>query len=167
MSQTTSTPPDVNPEQAAYQPPGPNPALRRLDRFVGTWKMTGRTLDSDVDNVFAETSFDWLDGGHFMTQRFKADFIGMPIRSLEVIGYDPATDTFPSTVYASMAGVPLPYRWTIEGDELTIRAETLNATFHGRWNEDGTLFSGGWRPDPGHENEPGNVAYDIAGGRAV
>jgi hypothetical protein len=32
------------------QPPGPDPALQRLDRFVGTWEMKGRTLDSDVDN---------------------------------------------------------------------------------------------------------------------
>jgi hypothetical protein len=28
-----------------------------------------------------------------------------------------------------------------------------------------THFSGGWRGDPGHENDPGNVAYDVSGGR--
>ena len=27
------------------QPPEPDPALRRLDRFVGTWEVRGRTLD--------------------------------------------------------------------------------------------------------------------------
>ena len=90
----------------------------------------------------------------------------MDIQSLEVIGYDPTTGTFPSTVYANMAPMPLPYRWQIDGDELTINAEALGATFRGRWNEDGTVFSGGWRPDPGHENDPGNVPYDISGSRA-
>jgi hypothetical protein len=34
-----------------HQPPGPDPALKRLDPFMGTWDMRGRTLDSDVDNV--------------------------------------------------------------------------------------------------------------------
>jgi hypothetical protein len=53
----------------------------------------------------------------------------------------------------------------IDGDDLTIKAEALGATFRGRWNEDGTVFSGGWRPDPGHEFDPGNVPNDIAGSR--
>ena len=114
---------------------GPDPALRTLDRFVGDWEMKGRTLDSDVDNVTARTSFEWLPGGHFLVQRFAADFIGMDIQSLEVIGYDPTTRTFPSTVYANMAPMPLPYRWQIDGDELTIKAEALGATFRGRWND--------------------------------
>ena len=146
--------------------PGPDPALRRFDRFVGTWEMKGRTLDSDVDNITARTTFEWLPGGHFLLQRFSADFVGMDIKSHEVIGYDPATGTFPSTVYSNMAPMPLPYRWAIDGDELTIKAEAPSATFQGRWNEDGTVFSGGWRPDPGHEDDPGNVPYDISGSRA-
>ncbi len=150
---------------AEQGPPKPHPALKRLDRLVGTWDMTGRTLNSDTDNVKGRTTFEWLPGGFFLQQRFHADFAGYDIQSLEVIWYDPETDTFPSTVYASMAGTPLPYRYEVNGDNLKITAETLNATFHGNWKEDGT-FSGGWRPDPGHENDPGNVAYDIWGSRA-
>jgi hypothetical protein len=161
---STATEPAAN---AALQTPGPDPALRKLERFVGTWEMKGRTLDSKVDNVTARTTFEWLPGGHFLLQRFSADFIGMDIQSFEVIGYDPATGTFPSTVYANMAPMPLPYRWTIDGDGLTIKAEAIGATFRGRWNADGTVFSGGWRPDPGHENDPGNVPYDISGSRAT
>lgn len=161
QNHAAETAPDASPPM-----PGPHPALRKLDRFVGSWTMTGRTLDSDVDNVRAKASFEWLPGGHFLAQRFEADFMGMEIRSFEVIGYDPATETYPSTVYANMAGMPLPYRWEIDGDELKITAEALGSTFRGRWNEDGTVFSGGWRPDPGHENDPGNVPYDIAGRRA-
>jgi hypothetical protein len=156
---------DVN-AAAAGQPPAPNPALRRLDRYVGTWDMTGRTLGSDVDNVKGQTTFEWLPGGFFLQQRFRADFAGYDIQSLEVIWYDPETDTFPSTVYASMAGTPLPYRYEVDGNNLKITAESLGATFRGTWSEDGTAFSGGWRPDPGHENDPGNIPYDIWGSRA-
>jgi Protein of unknown function (DUF1579) len=152
-------------DQQGQQPPGPDPKLRLLDPFVGTWDMKGRTLDSEVDNVAGRATFEWLPGGYFLQQRIKLDFAGYQIEGLEVIGYDPATGTFPSTVYASMAGIPIPYRWEIDGDELTITTEMLGATFHGKWSEDGTMFSGGWRPNPGREG-PGNVAYDIWGGRA-
>jgi hypothetical protein len=53
----------------------------------------------------------------------------------------------------------------MEGDELTITTDVLGATFRGRWSEDGTTFSGGWRPDEGRAG-PGNVPYDISGTRA-
>jgi hypothetical protein len=161
---TTDT--TVQAEQAQPQmPPPPDPALKRLDRFLGTWDMKGRTVGSDVDDVSGRTTFEWLPGGYFLTQRIKLNFTGYEVEGLEVIGHDPATGTFPSTVYASMAGTPLPYVWEIDGDELTIKTEVLGATFKGHWSEDGTTFSGGWRPNPGRENDPGNVAYDIWGDR--
>jgi hypothetical protein len=64
-----------------------------------------------------------------------------------------------------MVGMPIPYRWEIDGDELTITTDVLGATFRGSRSEDGETFSGGWRPNPGREG-PGNIAYDISGGRA-
>jgi hypothetical protein len=154
-----------SPQEPQPQPPGPDPALKLLDRFVGTWDMKGRTLDSEVDNVRGRARFEWLPGGYFLQQRIELDFVGYEVKGLELIGYEPSTGTFPSTVYSNLAGAPLPYRWELQGDELTITTELLGATFHGRWSEDGSTFSGGWRPDPGREG-PGNVAYDIAGGRA-
>jgi Protein of unknown function (DUF1579) len=143
-------------------PPVPDPMLGQLDRFVGTWEMNGRTLDSDIDNVGGRSTFEWLPGGFFLQQRIRLAFAGFEVEGLEVIGYDPETGTFPSTVYPSMAGVPIPYRWEIDGDELTITTDVLGATFRGRWSEDGKTFSGGWRPNPGREG-PGNIAYDISG----
>jgi hypothetical protein len=44
----------------------------------------------------------------------------MQLDSLELIGYDPESGTFPSTVYANMSPQPLPYRWEVEGDALKI-----------------------------------------------
>jgi hypothetical protein len=142
--------------------PEPDPALKRLDRFVGTWTMKGRTLASNEDDVFGQTTFEWLPGGFFLQQRFEATFMGMEIRSLELIGYDPSRGTFPSTVYSNLVGVPLPYEWDVQGDDL--RISTDGAKFTGSFSEDGSAFSGGWRPDPGREG-PGNVPYDIAGTR--
>jgi Protein of unknown function (DUF1579) len=150
----------------AQRPPPPDPALRKLDRFVGTWQMRGRTLDSAVDNIVGRTTFEFLPGGYFLLQRGTIDFGGFKLGNHELIGYDPQTDTFPSTVYPSMVGQALPYVWKVDGDELTIETEYIGATFRGRWSEDGT-FSGGWRPNPGRENDPGNIPYDIWGSRAA
>jgi hypothetical protein len=96
----------------------------------------------------------------------RLDFMGMPIESLELIGYDPESGTFPSTVFANLSPAPLPYTWRVDGDDVTISVSygPLDATFTGRFSADGTTFAGGWRPNPGADPNV-NVAYDIAGHR--
>jgi hypothetical protein len=148
-------------DENAQQMPGPDPALKRLERFVGTWSMKGRTLDADRDNVFGTTTYEWLPGGFFLQQRTEIDFMGMEIRGLEVIGYDPATGKFPSTVYSNLVGTPIPYEYDVQDDRFTIRTELAGgATFTGSFAADGNSGSGGWRPDEGKAG-PGNVAYDV------
>ena len=98
----------------AMQPPRPDPALKRLERFVGTWNVTGRTLDSVQDNVSGRFTFEWLPGGFFLQQRTELNFAGYEVSGLEVIGYDPATGKFPSTVYSNMAAVPIPYEYDVQ-----------------------------------------------------
>lgn len=147
------------------QMPKPDPALKRLEKFVGTWSIKGRTLDSKVDNVSARTTFEWLPGRFFLKQNFEADFMGMKIQSLEIIGYDPTSDTFPSLVYSNLAGVPIPYRYDVKGRDIIITTDLAGgAKMTGKISEDGNTFSGGWRPNPGKEG-PGNVAYDFVGTR--
>jgi len=64
-----------------------------------------------------------------------------------------------------MAGVPIPYEYDVQGEQVTIRTE-LNggATYTGSFSQDGKSGSGGWRPDAGAGT--GNVAYDITVTRA-
>ena len=145
--------------------PQPDPALKRLDRLVGRWTMEGHLVGSDETNITGETSFRWLSGGFFLEQRVHIDFMGLQIDSLELIGYDPETDTFPSTVYSNFSPAPLPYKWDVRGDTVTISVSygELDATFTGSWREDGT-FAGGWRPNPSAD-EIVNVPYDIGGRR--
>jgi hypothetical protein len=147
------------------QLPQPDPALKRFDRFIGSWAMEGHLVDSDETNIRGTATYRWLPGGFFLEQHVQLDFIGLEIESLELIGYDPETDTFPSTVYSNLSPVPLPYRWDVQGDSVTITVSygPLDSTFTGSWREDGT-FSGGWRPNPGAD-ETVNVAYDIGGHR--
>ena len=145
--------------------PQPAPELKRLDRVVGRWSMEGHLVGSDETTISGETTYRWLSGGFFLEQHVQLDFMGLNIDSLELIGYDPETDTFPSTVFSNLSPLPLPYRWDVRGDAVTITVSyaPLDATFTGSWREDGT-FSGGWRPNPGAD-ETANVPYDIGGHR--
>jgi hypothetical protein len=144
----------------AQMPPGPDPALKRLDRFVGTWEARGRTLDSPEDNVSGRLTFEWLPGGFFLQQHVELNFAGYEVKGLEVIGYDPATGKFPSTVSSNLVGFPIPYEYDLQDDRVTIRTEFAGgATYTGAFGEDGNSGSGGWRPDEGAG--PGNIAYDI------
>lgn len=146
--------------------PAPDPAFKRLDRFVGTWSMEGHLLGSDENNIKGQATFRWLPGGFFLEQRITLNFMGLEIDSLELIGYDPETEAFPSTVYSNISPVPLPYRWEVDDDTVTISVSygPLNATFKGAFSEDGQSFGGGWRPNPGAD-ETVNVPYDIGGHR--
>ena len=148
------------------QLPTPDPALRRLDRFVGTWSMEGHLVGSDEITIRGETAFRWLPGGFFLEQRVAMDFSGMDIENLELIRYDPETGTFPSSVFSNLSPMPLPYLWEVEGDTLNISVSygPLDATFTGGFGDDGDTFRGGWRPNPGAD-ETVNVPYDIGGRR--
>jgi hypothetical protein len=147
--------------------PQPDPMLRRLDRLVGTWSMKGHLIDSDEENILGESSYQWLEGGFFLQQDVAMDFAGiLKIKSRELIGFDAETKAFSSSVYSNLSPVPLPYKWDVQGDELTISVNygPLGATFRGRFSSDGNSFAGGWRPNPGAD-ETINVPYDIGGTR--
>jgi hypothetical protein len=55
--------------------PQPDPALRRLDRLVGTWTMEGNLVGSDEKNIRGQTTFRWLPGGFFLEQRARIDTV--------------------------------------------------------------------------------------------
>lgn len=151
---------------AQPQMPAPDPALKRLDRFVGTWSMEGHLVGSSENSITGQASYRWLPGGFFLEQRIELDFMGLKIESLELIGYDTETKTFPSTVFSNLSPTPLPYRWEVGDDTVTISVSygPLDATFKGAFSEDGQRFGGGWRPNPGAD-ETVNVPYDISGRR--
>ena len=91
--------------------PHPDPALRRLDRLVGTWSMKGHLIGSDQENITGRTTFQWLDGGFFLQQDVEIDFAGMfKVKSRELIGYGAQTRAFSSYVYSNLSPVPLPPR---------------------------------------------------------
>jgi hypothetical protein len=151
--------------------PKPDPALKRLERLVGTWKMKGRTLGSKEENISATTTFKWLhadaDKSFFLQQDMDMDYAGTRIRSHELIGYNPKTKAFSSLVFSNMAAEPWPYEWDVRDDVVTISVKygLMDAKYTGKFSADGKSFSGGWRPDVGAD-ETINAPYDITASRS-
>ena len=161
-----------NNEPKNHDVPKPDPALLRLDRLVGRWSMKGRPLGSDEDSITGTTTFQWLHGtagtSFFLQQDMEMDYAGTPIKSREIIGYNPKTKAFSSFVYSNLAPDPWPYEWDVQGDKLTISIKSgpMDATFHGEFSPDGNSFSGGWRPNPGADQII-NAPYDITATRVA
>lgn len=145
------------------QMPQPDPVLKKLEPLVGSWKLKGHLTGSTDENIIGHTTFQWLAGGFFLQQDVELNFLGMPIKSHEIIGYDAETKTFSSLVYSNMSPVALPYTWDVEGEKLTITVKygPFDATFTG--SIVGT-FNGAWKPNPGADPNV-NVAYEITSER--
>lgn len=142
----------------------PDPALKRFDILIGTWNLTGRTLDATEDNITGWNTFAWMPGGFFLKIEGEINFKGFVIQSLEIIGYDPQRQIFPASVYSSMSGDVFPYTWDVQGN--TVIHKGFGATYTGTLSADGTTLIGGWRPDAGTPAMEGS-AYDAVMRRVI
>jgi hypothetical protein len=136
-------------------PPRPHAAMKRLDPLIGTWDIAGHANGAEGE-IYGRTNFEWIVSGFFMVQRFWMNFMGQKVQGIEVIGYDPTTKTFKSTVYSN-SGINGPYYWDVK--ENVISHWTEGSQFRGQLNADGNILSGGWKPDKGKESET-NIAYE-------
>jgi hypothetical protein len=121
--------------------------LHRLDPLVGRWRLSGRTLHSNRDDIRGKVEIEWLPGGHLLELRSEIHVGKFSVHSLELVTFDPVSRTFPSFVYTGVDKAPLPYRWQLRGDRVVHSG--LGATFRGTWSNRGKILSGEWRADPG------------------
>ena len=143
--------------QAPLQQAEPDIALKRLNVLIGTWDMTGHTLDSKEDNIIGWNTFEWMPGGFFLKSSGEINFKGEIIQSLKIIGYDPDTDAFSSSVYSNMDGNILPYSWNVRGN--TVIHADPTSTYTCTLSADGKTLTGGWRANKGEEQSDEN-SYD-------
>lgn len=116
--------------------------LKQLDRLVGTWDVSGGAIGT--------TTYEWMDGGHFLVQRGLLEQYGHQVRFTEMIGHEhkfgeePGTD-IQSRVYDA-EGNTLDYVYELEGDVLTIWGgfKGSPAYFRGTFSADGDRLAGDW-----------------------
>lgn len=136
-------------DRAQHQPPAPNPALKKLDKLVGTWEMTGRESGPEGE-IHGQMRFEWLEGGYFLVQRTDINHVGHQIKGIEYIGY--GRDFYGnapeecSSQYFDNDGNNFQYVWEVDDDNLTIWGGYVGspAAFKGTFSEDGNAITGAW-----------------------
>lgn len=71
-----------------------NKELERLNPYIGKWKTEGCTKTGEV--ITGTDSYEWIDGGFFLTHKVDVQFNGKQIKSLEITHYDDMEDVFRS-----------------------------------------------------------------------
>ena len=133
-------------------PARPNPALKQLDRLVGTWQVSGPAIEGT-------TTYAWLEGNHFLVQTFDFIHSGHKVKGIEVIGFERAFGAEPSKDIKSRIydneGNTFDYVYDLTGDTLTIWAGEKGspAYYRGTFSEDGNSCTGAWV-------YPGGGGYD-------
>ena len=128
--------------QNQHQAPEPQPDLKRLDRLVGTWKVTGGTQGT--------VTYEWMEGGFFLIQHVDLEQDGQPIKGIEIIGHLRPFGEAPSadihSRYYDTQGNTLDYVYELEGDTLTIwgGARGSPAYYKGTFSADGNTCAGAW-----------------------
>jgi hypothetical protein len=126
----------------------PNPALERLDVFVGEWKVelafptnqpgmgTGRGT--------ARASFEWLEGGAYLMYRLGDRAAGLPY-AVCVIGRDESADIY-TMLYFDDRGVSRIYQMSLEGREWKQwrQAPSFSQRFFGTFSDDGNTIIARW-----------------------
>lgn len=134
----------------------PHQALKRLEKLIGKWTLTGRSLNAKEDDIKGSASFEWILDGFFILHKGEMQADNFKIQSWAIIGYDSETDTFPEVVYGNMSSLSLTYAWQIKGNEVT--HWTTGSKYTGKFSDEGKILDGGWRAD-GAEISPDNT-YD-------
>ena len=131
---------DSNNTQAAQ----PYPGLKRLNKLVGTWNVSGPDIKGQV-------TFEWMEGGFFLMQHVHFNHGGREITGIEIIGYDlPFGAEAPSADIKSHwfgnSGETFEYTYEVDDETLTIwgGAKGSPAYYRGIFNHDGSANAGAW-----------------------
>jgi len=113
--------------------PKPHPELKKLDKLVGIWNVTGE--------VHGQVSFSWMEGGFFLVQYVDLD----GAKGLEFIGYDEESGTLRSH-YFDNDGKVLEYTYIVNETEhiVTIDMPGIKGEFNGKYSTNGNRITGNW-----------------------
>lgn len=130
-------------EKKDTQTPQPNPDLKKFEKLIGNWKVSG--------DLQGTNSYEWAEGGFFLIQRF--DFVrdGQPIKGIEIIGHEKGftgeeSAEVKTRVFSFADGMTLDYVYEIDGDDLTIWLDRKgsDAYMKGKFNDDGKALEIEW-----------------------
>lgn len=131
----------------------PTAAHKRMGALEGRWRTEGKTVatkDSPAIAIAGTDTYAWLPGGFFMIHHVDVRMGTDDAKTLEVIRYDVATNTYLTTFFDNL-GHTGSYRatvnqgvWTFQGsaDRATLTITSDGNTMHAHWErtEDGAQW---------------------------
>ena len=149
-------------EQAQYLAAAPNPDLQKLERLVGTWEISD---PSGKGEIRGQISYEWVEGGFFLLQRFDLLHGEHRNKGVEYIGHfqlfgEEPSEEIKTRVFSFLDGMVLDYVYELERDTLIIWAGEKGspAYFKGQFSEDGNSLTGAWvYPGGGYESRMSRV----------
>jgi hypothetical protein len=120
-------------------PKDPYPELRKLDRLIGEWKISSPEVEG-------HTTYEWMEGGFFLVQKFDLTYKGERHKGVEHTGFDAATQTLRSHLL-EINGNNLTYTYDIQGDTLFywFGDKTSKNFSKSIFNEGGNILTGAWQ----------------------
>jgi len=143
-----------NNDQAGSLPKSPHPKLRTLDPLIGRWRMAGPEVDGEV-------SYEWMEGGFFLIQRYDLVNFGERYKGIEYAGWDEDTGTIRSRLMGT-DGSRFTYTYALEGNVLYYWfGEKGSPVFsRGVLSADGKSIVGRWNM-PTEKNPGGGYDYRL------
>ena len=136
----------------SLQPPlTPSPELQLLNIFVGKWPTEGLSYGSgqSKENPYdssvrwlGEESYEWLPGGFFLIRHFNGQIGDIPISGIETIGYDTASQTYPSQSFDNYGRIHLGHRSIRDGVWSSCIGTEYRATY--TFRNDGNNMATHW-----------------------
>jgi hypothetical protein len=128
----------------------PTSAHTLMGALEGRWRTEGKTVvmkDSPSIAIAGTDTYEWLPGGFFMIHHVDVRMGQDEARTLEVIGYDVATNTYPTTFFDNQGNTGS-YRATVNQGVWTFQGVADRATL--TISNDGTTMQAHWeRSDDG------------------
>lgn len=126
------------------QPPEPDPALRRLNVFVGKWKTEGqiiKTPSNPAASISGTDIYEWLPGGFFLIHRVDVHMGEEEVKAIEVIGYDDSSQTYPMHSFDNNGNYDL-LQAKVHDNKWTFAGKSLR--FTGVFSDDDNTITGRW-----------------------
>lgn len=139
----TGLPADVPADRPAF--------IDRLDALIGQWEMEATFGEGSfgpgspaVTNRGGLTTFEWIDGRFFLSQRFVIEQPDAP-SGIAIIGPDEGSESFTQHYYDSR-GVARDYQMRLDGKvwKLHRAAPGFWQRYAGVISDDGTTITGAW-----------------------
>lgn len=130
----------------SQNPSKPDPAMERLNVFVGKWNTEGVIKASPsgegaTDQLKAVDIYEWLPGGYFLIHHVDGHMGKDEVKAIEIIGYDASSQSYTTQSYDNQGNINayqanlLDRTWTILGK---------SERFTGMFSEDNNTLTGSW-----------------------